>query len=79
VTTTAPLFCSEAVADLIFFIGSGVFCQKSFVKGQFLIEYRGDLVENGVEENQFDDETFVYFFKHKKYAWYSFLICEFFY
>jgi len=48
------------------------------VKGQFLIEYRGDLVENGVEENQFDDETFVYFFKHKKYSWYSFLICEFF-
>jgi len=27
------------------------------VKGQFLIEYRGDLVENGVEEDQFDDET----------------------
>ena len=27
------------------------------MKGQFLIEYRGDLVENVVEEDQFDGET----------------------
>ncbi|PIK59075.1 putative histone-lysine N-methyltransferase pr-set7-like [Apostichopus japonicus] len=51
------------------FIGSGVFCEKRFKKGDFLLEYQGELIsqEEGEhrEANYPEDKgSFLYFFCH---------------
>ncbi|XP_071823694.1 uncharacterized protein [Apostichopus japonicus] len=51
------------------FIGSGVFCEKRFKKGDFLLEYRGELIsqeEGEHREANYPEEvgSFLYFFCH---------------
>ncbi|XP_071823328.1 uncharacterized protein [Apostichopus japonicus] len=52
------------------FIGSGVICEKRFKKGDFLLEYRGELIsqeEGEHREANYPEEvgSFLYFFCHK--------------
>jgi len=56
----------------ILFSGEGVFVTKSFKCGEFLLEYRGDLIRNYGEalkkERKYasaDQGSFMYFFKYK--------------
>ncbi|KAJ8043799.1 N-lysine methyltransferase KMT5A-A [Holothuria leucospilota] len=51
-------------------LGSGVFCEKTFSKGDFLLEYRGELIsgEEGTERDKNYPDTkgsFLYFFQHE--------------
>ena len=52
----------------LFFLGKGVFATKFFSKGDFLLEYRGELItrDEGSEREDFynpDLGSFLFFFK----------------
>ena len=66
-----------------FFLGKGIFTARSFRKGEFLLEYRGDLLnysEAKEKEKEYveEDGSFMFYFKHKeKTKWYGpTCICE---
>ena len=54
----------------LFLSGLGVFALKEFHKGEFILEYPGELkISASVLDNQ--DQTYIYFFRHKgKDLWY---------
>ena len=60
---------TETCVIVIVLLGSGVFAEKAFTKGSFLLEYRGELIskQNGEErEEAYKKERrgcFLYFFK----------------
>jgi len=65
------------------FVGYGVFVDRNFAKGDFLLVYRGDLIDSSEayeREERYENEPvgcFMYYFTHcGQTMWYSFFICN---
>lgn len=60
------------------FTGKGIFTAKDFKKGDFLLEYRGDLLEYSEakeKEKQYneDDGSFMFYFRYYEVSkWYEY-------
>lgn len=69
VYSTVKLFHLILKAHFVHSVGSGVFCNRQFHAGDFLLEYRGELItmEEGVEREKSNltrKGNFLYFFDY---------------
>lgn len=65
---------SPGLTDIVFvdnfvynFLGHGVFATKEFLAGDFLLEYKGEVIDNAEGERRLSKaakhESFIYFFE----------------
>lgn len=68
---SSTVVLSSYVSSCAYYLGSGVFCDQSFANGDFLLEYRGELIsseEGAKREQRYERENkgnFLFFFHHE--------------